>query len=392
MINSYLSYRVQGIYPSKIREVMDKTKELKNQGIEVIDFSIGRPDFDTAKHIKEATKIALDKGLVHYTASAGTLDLREAIVYRLKEDFQLIVEPDEIIVTAGATEANYIATQTILNSGDEVLVPEPMYVYYSGWSFLGGATIVNFPLDIILKQTENLEKYITEKTKLIILTSPHNPTGQVISRQSLEKIADLAKKYNFLVISDDIYNKMIYDNEEYVSIANFEDMKERTLIVGSLSKTYAMDGWRVGYLIAPKTITKQALKMHQHILSCPNTFVQEGAKVALVSSQECVEKMIHEFDRRRKLMMSYLDNLETPYDRPSGAFYIFPLIRKFGMNSEKFCEYLLDEAKVAVIPGNAFGKLGEGYVRFAYTTSYENIEKGMERVEKALEKLQVENR
>jgi aspartate/methionine/tyrosine aminotransferase len=387
MITSPISTRAKGIYPSKIREVMDKTKYLKNQGIEVIEFSIGRPDFDTPKHIKEATKIALDKGLVHYTTSAGILELREAIIYRLKEDSQLIFEPDEIIVTVGAAEANYIATQTILNPGDEVLIPEPMYVYYSGWSFLGGATTVNFPLDILLKQPEDLERYITEKTKLIILTSPHNPTGKVISRQSLEKIADLAKKYNFLVISDEIYNQLIYDNVECISIAKFEGMKERTLTIGSLSKTYAMDGWRVGYLIAPKPLIEEALKIHQHILSCPNTFVQEGARVALSSSQECVGKMVQEFDRRRKLMMSYLDNLELPYDQPQGAFYIFPSIKKFGLSSEEFCDYLLEEARVAVIPGDAFGQLGEGHVRFAYTTSYENIEKGMEKVKSALEKL-----
>jgi aspartate/methionine/tyrosine aminotransferase len=387
MITSPISTRAKGIYPSKIREVMDKTKKLKNQGIEVIEFSIGRPDFDTPKHIKEATKIALDKGLVHYTTSAGTLELREAIIYRLKEDSQLIFEPDEIIVTVGAAEANYIATQTILNPGDEVLIPEPMYVYYSGWSFLGGATTINFPLDIILKQPEDLERYITEKTKLIILTSPHNPTGKVISRQSLEKIADLAKKYNFLVISDEIYNQLIYDNVECISIAKFEGMKERTLTIGSLSKTYAMDGWRVGYLIAPKPLIEEALKIHQHILSCPNTFVQEGARVALSSSQECVGKMVHEFDRRRKLMMSYLDDLELPYDQPKGAFYIFPSIKKFGLSSEEFCNYLLAEARVAVVPGDAFGQLGEGHVRFAYTTSYENIEKGMEKVKSALEKL-----
>ncbi|MCJ7647203.1 MAG: pyridoxal phosphate-dependent aminotransferase [Candidatus Lokiarchaeota archaeon] len=387
MVDSYISNRVKGIYPSKIREVMDKTKYLKNQGIDVIDFSIGRPDFDTPKHIKEATKIALDKGLVHYTSSAGTLDLREAIVYRLKEDFQLIVEPDEIIVTAGATEANYIATQTILNPGDEVLIPEPMYVYYGGWSFLGGATMVNFPLDIIFERPEKLEKYITKKTKLIILTSPHNPTGRVINSQSLKKIAELSKKYNFLVISDDIYNKMIYENVEYTSIANFEGMKERTLIIGSLSKTYAMDGWRVGYLIAPKPIIIQALKMHQHIISCINTFAQEGAKAALLSSQECVEGMVNEFNRRRKLMMSYLDDLKCPYNPPEGAFYLFPFIKKYGLSSEEFCDYLLNEARIATVPGNAFGPLGEGYVRFAYTTSYENIEKGMKRVRSALEKL-----
>ena len=386
-MDSYISNRVKGIYPSKIREVMDKTKYLKNQGIDVIDFSIGRPDFDTPKHIKEATKIALDKGLVHYTASAGTLDLREAIVYRLKEDFQLMVDSDEIIVTAGATEANYIATQTILSPGDEVLIPEPMYVYYDGWTFLGGATAVNFPLDLIMKQPEDLEKYITKNTKLIILTSPHNPTGQVITHNALKVIAELAKKHNFLVISDDIYNKMIYDNEKYTNIATFDGMKERTLIIGSFSKTYAMDGWRIGYLIGPKLFIKQALKMHQHILSCPNTFVQEGARVALTSSQNCIEEMVKEFDRRRKLMMSYLDDMGIPYERPSGAFYLFPCIKKYGLSSKEFCNYLLEEARVAVIPGDAFGQLGEGHVRFAYTTSYENIEKGMEKVRSALKKL-----
>lgn len=387
MINSCVSDRVKGIYPSKIREVMDKAKSLKNQGIEIIEFSVGRPDFDTPEHIKKAAKTALDKGLVHYTASAGTLDLREAIIYRLKEDFQLEIDPDEIIVTSGAAEANYIATQALLNPGDEVLIPEPMYVYYNGWSFLGGATVVNFPLDIIMKYPEDLERYITKKTKLIILTSPHNPTGQVISHDSLEKIANLAKKYNFFVISDDIYNKIVYDDIEYTNIATFEGMKERTLIMGSFSKTYAMDGWRIGYLIGAKPFIKQALKMHQHILSCPNTFVQEGAKVALNSSQECVEKMVHEFDRRRKLIMSYLDDLKTPYDRPKGAFYVFPSIKKYGLSSKEFCNYLLEEARVAVIPGDAFGQLGEGHVRFAYTTSYENIEKGMEKVKIALKKL-----
>ena len=267
--------------------------------------------------------------MVHYTTSAGTLELREAIKYRLEEDFQLKIDPEEIIVTLGAAEANYVATQTILSPGDEVLIPEPMYVYYDGWTFLGGATVVNFPLDLIMKQPEDLEKYITKNTKLIILTSPHNPTGQVITYNALKIIAELAKKHNFLVISDDIYNKIIYDNEKYTNIAAFDGMKERTLIIGSLSKTYAMDGWRIGYLIGPKLFIKQALKMHQHILSCPNTFVQEGARVALTSSQNCVEEMVKEFDRRRKLMMSYLDDMEIPYKRPSGAFYLFPCIKKY---------------------------------------------------------------
>ena len=177
---------------------------------------------------------------------------------------------------------------------------------------------------------------------------------------------------------------MIYDNVEYISIAKFEGMKERTLIIGSLSKTYAMDGWRIGYLIGPKLFIKQALKMHQHILSCPNTFVQEGARVVLTSSQNCVEEMVKEFDRRRKLMMPYLDDMGIPYERPSGAFYLFPCIKKYGLSSKEFCDYLLDKARVAVVPGSAFGELGEGYVRFSYTTDSELIKEGRERVKTAL--------
>jgi len=181
---------------------------------------------------------------------------------------------------------------------------------------------------------------------------------------------------------------MIYENKsDYISIATLNNMKQRTLTIGSLSKTYAMDGWRIGYLIGPKDIITQALKMHQHILSCPNTFVQEGARVALTSSQNCVEEMVKEFDRRRRLMMSYFDDMGISYKPPQGAFYVFLSIKQFGMNSEKFCDFLLKEARVAVVPGNAFGQLGEGYVRFSYTTSYENIEKGMERIRSALKKL-----
>ena len=314
--------------------------------------------------------------------------LREAIAYRTKEDFNLNVDIDEIIVTVGASEANYLVTQTILNPGDEMIIPDPMYVYYPGFSFLGGAKTISVPLDIILQEPEELEKYITKKTKLILLTSPHNPTGQVIPKKSLEIIARLSQKYNFFVISDDIYNKMIYEEDmNCISIANLKGMRERTFIIGSLSKTYAMDGWRVGYLIGPKSIIREALKMHQHILSCPNTFVQEGARVALTSSQDCVKKMVKEFDRRRKLMMSYFDDIGISYKPPQGAFYVFPSIKQFRMNSEKFCDFLLNEARVAVVPGSAFGELGEGYVRFSYTTDYELIKEGMERVKVAFKKI-----
>jgi len=388
MLDSKASQRVQGLHFSKIREMTAKAKKMKSEGIDIIELSQGRPDFDTPKHIIEATEDALQKGLVHYDLSAGTISLREAISYRLKEDSDLDIDVEEIIVTIGASEANYLVTQTLLDPGDEMIIPDPMYVYYPGFSFLGGAKTVSVPLDMILRQPEELEKYITKKTKLILLTSPHNPTGQVIPKQSLEIIAHLAQKYDFYVISDDIYNKMIYEKDiDYINIARLGNIKDRTFIIGSLSKTYAMDGWRIGYLIGPKDLMKQALKMHQHILSCPNTFIQEGARVALTSSQDCVEEMVKEFDRRRKLMMSYFDDMGISYKPPQGAFYVFPSIQKFGMNSEEFCDFLLNKARVAVVPGSAFGKLGEGYVRFSYTTDYGLIKEAMERIKQAMKQL-----
>ena len=391
MASEYLSERTKGINPSKIREVFTKVQELKKRGIGVVDFSVGRPDFDTPQHIKKATKKALDEGLVHYTSSAGIIELREAVCYRFEKDYKLNINPEEVIITAGASEAGYIALQSILNQGDEVLVPEPMYVYYSGWSFLGGAKCVTFPLrseDNFLLNAEEMKKHITPQTKVLILTSPHNPTGQVFDKDNIKKIAKLAIKYNLIVISDDIYNKMLYDNVEHFSIAKLDGMKERTIIIGSFSKTYAMDGWRVGYLVAPLEIISGTIKMHQHVLSCPNTFVQVGARVALISSQDCVKEMVTEFDRRRRLLMSYLDEMSISYVRPRGAFYIFPSIKKFCLRSKEFSDYLLEEARVAVVPGDAFGKAGEGYIRIAYTTPYEEIEKGMERVKMALKRIE----
>jgi len=382
--------RTKHIYPSKIREVFTKVQNMENQGFNITNLSIGRPDFDTPEHIKEAASKALAEGKVHYASSAGILELREAICYRMKEDYALQFDLNEVIVTGGASHANFIATQTILDQDDEILVPEPMYVYYSGWSYLGGAKCISIPVleeDNFILNPVKLEKYITPKTKAIILTSPHNPTGQVYEKDCIKEIAKLAIKYDFYVISDDIYNKMLYDNVEYFHIASIDGMKERTIVIGSFSKTYAMDGWRVGYLIAPKEIISGSIKIHQHTLTCINTFAQYGATVALTDSQECVEKMVREFDRRRCLILSYLDEMSIPYVRPRGAFYVFPNIRQFGMTSEDFCNFLLKEARVAVVPGNAFGQGGEGYVRIADTVPYEVIEEGMERFKNAIYKL-----
>ncbi len=390
MSNKWSSTRVQGIKFSEIREVVTKVEAAKKQGISNTNFSIGRPDFDTPDHIKAAAKDALDRGMVHYTASPGILPLREALCTRLEKDFQLTADPDEIIFSSGATEAIYIALQAILEPGDEVVVPEPMYVYYTGWSFLGGARCVTIPLaetDDFLLTADRLKEFITDKTKVVILNSPNNPTGQVYRREDLEKIAELAIARDFLVISDDIYNHQVFDDAAYCPIAGFPGMKERTIIIGSFSKSYAMDGWRIGYLVAPLPIVSDAMKMHQHIVSCPNTFVQFGAQAALEGPQDCVYEMADEFDRRRKLVISCLDQIGLPCVRPRGAFYAFPSIRKYGMTAKAFSDLLLSEARVAVVPGSAFGDAGEGHIRIAYSTSYEEIEQGMERIGEAVRNL-----
>jgi aspartate/methionine/tyrosine aminotransferase len=390
MPSRWLSERIKGMGFSKIREVMGRVEEAKRKGIKITDLSIGRPDFDTPGHIKEAAAKALADGYVHYTASAGTLELREAICRRFQEDHQMKLDPGDIIVTTGAAEAIFLGLMTVLNPGDEVLVPEPMYVYYSGYVFVGGARCIPIPLkeeSQFLLKAEDLEKFITEKTKVLILNFPHNPTGQILLREDLEPIARVANRHNILVVADDIYNGMLYDQAEYFPLAKAPGMKEKTLTIGSFSKTYAMDGWRIGYLIAPSEVISQAMKLHQHVVSCPNTFVQVGAQAALTASQDCVREMVSEFDRRRRRLMSRLDAMGITYVRPRGAFYIFPSIKKFGLTSDQFADFLFQKARVAVVPGDAFGPGGEGYVRISYCAPVEEIEEGMERVRSALAQL-----
>jgi len=389
MKNQWIFSKVEELKPSGIRKVFDKVGQLKSKGIEVSNFSIGRPFFDTPSMIKEETKKALDKGMVHYTGSVGIMELRNAIVQRILIDKGVEYKPEEIIVTIGGSEGMFVALQTLLCPGDEVIIPEPMYVYYKGWISFAGAKCISLPLkeeDFSLN-LEELEKKINSSTKMILINSPHNPTGSVISRQNLERIANLAKKYDLLILSDEIYQRITYDDCQAFSIASFPQMKERTVVSDSFSKTYAMDGWRIGYLAAPQEIISQIAKLHQHTISCPNTFVQVGATAALNQDQECVESMVLEFTRRRELMMGYLKRMKLPFIVPKGAFYFFPLIREFNLSSEELADYLLKEAKVAVVPGNAFGKAGEGYIRLSFSPPYEEIRTGMERMEKAIQKL-----
>ncbi len=385
----WTSARGQNLKFSKIREILAKVQTANRQGAPVIDFSIGRPDFDTPDHIKQAATKALSNGFVHYTSSLGIKELREAISSRFLKDHQTKIGTDNILVTNGATEALLIGLQSIIDPGDEIIVPQPGYTNYEGWSRLCGAKFVSYPLEkgSFLFKTDKLADYITPRTKAIILNSPHNPTGQVFDKDELIKLTKAAIEHDFLIIWDDIYHSFIYDNIESFTIADLRKVLDRTLIIGSFSKIYAMDGWRIGYLIAPPEIINSAHKIHQLTVSCVNSFVQKGAAAAMADSQECVTGMVQEFDRRRKLMMSWLDTMGLPYIQPKGAFYIFPEIKKFGLTSMEFANFLIEKAKVAVIPGDAFGPMGEGHIRLSYSTSRENIDKGMQQIQNALEYL-----
>jgi len=385
-----LSVRTAQLKLSPIREVVSKISEARQKGIPIVDFSAGRPDFDTPRHIKEAAILAMNKGLVHYAPSIGLIELREAICNRFYEDYKLQIDPEDVIITMGSTEAIYVGLQSILNESDEVIVPQPMYVFYEGWCALGGAQTITFPLkeenEFSIKAND-VKTCLTERTKALILTSPHNPTGQVFEEEEIAGIAELAVKKDFYVVCDDIYQYFLYEGARHVPVASFPGMKERTLIVGSMSKSYAMDGWRIGYLIAPRNVISNALKMHQYTANCCNTFVQYAATAALSGPQDCVREMVEEFDRRRLLLMSCLDNLGFSYVRPRGAFYVFPSIRAFGLNSREFCDFLFREARVAAVPGDAFGSGGGGFIRMAYCLPCDAIERGMESVRLALKKL-----
>ena len=360
------------------------------QGLKVTNFAAGRPDFDSPLHIKEATRQAMDDGWVHYAKTIGLDALRETVAERLGEDFGLDIDSNQVLVTFGSTEAMFVVLQSILNPGDEVLTPEPMYVYYEGWIALGGARMVPIPLSATENfslKAKHIRPKLSPRTKGLILNNPHNPTGQLIEEEVLLEIAELAEREDFFVICDDVYNYLLYDDARRFSIASVPGMESRAIIVGSLSKTYAMDGWRLGYIIGPKPVIERALKVHQYAVGCVNTFIQFGAQAALGGPQDCVRKMLVEYDRRRIFMMSCLDDLNIPYVRPRGAFYVFPDISRFGMNSQAFSDYLFREAQVAVVPGEAFGPSGEGHIRMAYCLPFPEIAQGLERMRSAIEKL-----
>ena len=384
-----LSDIVETIKPSGIRKFFDIVSEMKD----AISLGVGEPDFDTPWHIRDEGIYALSKGKTFYTSNAGLKELREEICKYLKRTQNIEYNPlKEVIVTVGGSEAIDIGLRAIVNYGDEVIIPQPAYVSYEPCTILAGAkpVIINLKAENEFRLTaEELENAITDKTKVLILPFPNNPTGAIMEREDLEKIAKIIIKHDLYVISDEIYSELTYKGE-HISIASIAGMKERTILINGFSKAYAMTGWRLGYACGPEAIIKQMTKIHQFAIMCAPTTSQYAAVEALKNGDEDVKMMRQAYNQRRRFLLNAFKEMDVKCFEPYGAFYVFPCIKEFGMTSEEFATKFLEEEKVAAVPGNAFGESGEGYLRISYAYSLENLKIAMERFKRFVEKLRAE--
>ena len=357
---------------------------------DVTALTVGQPDFVTPWKIREAGIESLESGKTYYTSNAGTLELRREIASYMNRRFDLRYDPvKEVVVTVGGSEAIDIAMRTILQPGDEVIIPTPCFVCYEPLCKMTGATpvIVETRNEDKFKLTpELLESAITEKTKMLVLAYPNNPTGAIMDEEDLEKIAKILREKQIIVLSDEIYAELTY-GRRHVSIASLPDMWERTVVVSGFSKAYAMTGWRLGYICAPAPLAKQMLKIHQYAIMCAPTTAQLAAITALRDCDEDVAAMTAEYNRRRRLIYNGLRDIGVESFEPEGAFYIYPNIGKFGLSSEEFCEKLLYEHKCAIVPGIAFGAAGEGFARISYAYSVKHINQALERMESFIKAL-----
>ena len=381
-----MSKSVQEIKPSGIRKFFDIASEMDD----VISLSIGEPDFKTPWEIRKKAIQTLEKGRTWYSANSGMTDLRIAICNYLERRFRLSYHPeDEILVTVGGSEAIDMGIRTLINPGDEVLIPEPCFVCYSPIVSVSGGV----PVSIATKAenafrltADEIKEKITEKTKLLILPFPNNPTGAVMRRSHLEEIAAVLRGTDIMVLSDEIYAELTY-NGAHVSIAELPDMWERTIVVNGFSKSHAMTGWRLGYAAGPAPIIKQMTKLHQFAIMCAPTTSQFAAIEALENCDDDVRMMTEKYDERRRLIVDNLNKMGLTCFEPEGAFYVFPSIQKTGLSSEEFCTRLLKEHHIAVVPGNAFGDSGEGFIRISYAASLENIIIALQRIQAFLDSL-----
>ena len=381
-----ISKTIAEIKPSGIRKFFDIVSEMKD----AISLGVGEPDFDTPWHIRDEGIYAFEKGKTFYTSNSGLKELRTEISNYIKRKQKIKYNSDdEILVTVGGSEAIDIGLRAMINSGDEVLIPQPSYVSYLPCALLAGAkpVVINLKAENDFRLTaEELENAITEKTKVLILPYPNNPTGAIMEKEDLEKITEVIKKHDIFVMSDEIYAELTY-GKEHVSIVSLDGMKERTLLINGFSKAYAMTGWRLGYACGPKELLKQMTKIHQYAIMCAPTISQYAAIEALRNGDEDVKEMKISYNQRRRFLMNAFKEMGLECFEPYGAFYVFPCIKEFGMTSEDFATKFLKEEHVAVVPGTAFGNSGEGFLRISYAYSLDTLKLAMEKLSRFITKL-----
>lgn len=384
-----IAERMERLVPSGIRKMNEKALAMERAGEPVIHFELGRPDFDTPEYIKKACIDSINAGDVFYTSNYGTNELREVIAEKLRTQNGIDYKPSEIIVSVGLTEAVFDVLISILNEGDEILVPNPVWMNYLNVPKLLGAVPVtyrlleenNYQIDL-----DELRSKITNKTKAMVIISPNNPTGGVLSCEILKELAKIAIEHDITVISDEVYERLLYDGEKHVSIGSLPGMKERTITLNGFSKAYSMTGWRLGYAAAPESLIAILNKIHQHNTTCASSFVQKAGAAALCYEKDEVNRMVREYQKRRDYAVNAINQIEgLSCLCPKGAFYIFINIKKLGKPCAEMAEYLLREAKIALVPGDVFGSEGEGYLRMSFANNYENIVEGCMRMKKAVE-------
>ncbi|ACD53364.1 UNVERIFIED_ORG: aromatic amino acid aminotransferase [Clostridium botulinum] len=386
ILENMIKKNVREMPPSGIRKYFDMINEMEG----VISLGVGEPDFVTPWNVREAGIYSLEKGHTHYSSNAGFIELRHEISKYLYRRFNLSYNPtDEIIVTVGGSEGIDIALRALVGPGDEVIIPEPSFVAYKGCTTFTGATpkVINLRAEDEFKLTpELLEEAITPKTKVVIIPFPNNPTGAIMTREELTKIVEVLKDKDIIVISDEIYAELCYD-EEHVSIASFPEMRDKTLVINGFSKAYAMTGWRLGYLCGHPTLIDAMKKIHQYAIMCSPTTAQYAAIEAMKNGDKNVQTMVREYNRRRRVLVDGFRKMGLDCFEPLGAFYVFPSIKSTGMTSDEFCEQLLINEKVLTVPGNAFGDCGEGFIRACYASSMDNIMEALKRIERFIDKI-----
>ena len=383
-IEKLFAKRNSGVEWSGIRVMFAMADKIQG----VTNLGIGQPDFDTPLHIRDAAKVGLDQGFTRYPPAAGFQDLREAVAQKVERENKLKADPEtEVFISVGAMQGIFNVMLHLVNAGDEVIVVDPGYDYYSQIRLFGGV-----PVRVAVKEEnrfkldpEDIRKAVTPKTKAIILNTPSNPTGAVFDRESLEKIAAICKEHEIMVISDEPYEHILFDGNEHVSIGSLDGMKDLTISIYTLSKSYAMTGWRVGYVVAHKAIIAEMEKLMEHMVSGVTAVAQRAALAAISNSQDCVKQMVERYAKRRELMYNGLNNIKgISCVKPESTFYAFPNISSFGMSSWDFAKYMLKEHKLALLPGSIFGENGEGFARLSFATSSKNIETALKKLEKGV--------